>query len=235
MNVTNLNNSLPFILLGDNHGNWNELFFQLNSRDVKDSYVFSVGDCGIGFLKKEQQLKQLKLLNEEFKSRNIFFKAIRGNHDNPFYFKKENKINLSNFELVEDYTVFSYDDLIIQAVGGATSIDRTGRQLGSSYWEDEKVVFNKLQCANVDILITHTAPSFCYPQKFNGIVYSWANEDAYLIEDLIDERAVMDEIFKLCNPKYHFYGHFHTYRSDQINNCIHRLLDIDELYELKVK
>jgi len=82
-------------------------------------------------------------------------------------------------------------------------------------------------------LVTHTAPSQCFPQTFNEIVYGWAREDAYLIEDLNEERCLMDEIFKVCKPTYHLYGHFHTSRLEEINGCKHRLLDINEFWEFK--
>jgi hypothetical protein len=55
-----------------------------------------------------------------------------------------------------------------------------------------------------------------------------------LIEDLMNERSVMDEIFKQCRPSMHFYGHFHSSVTERINCCIHKLLDIHELYELRI-
>jgi DNA repair exonuclease SbcCD nuclease subunit len=225
-------NDLPLIFLGDNHGAWNELFYNIQSKNLKDCYIVSVGDCGIGFKPPTSQLNQIKTLNEEFKKKNIYFKAIRGNHDDPSYFNGKDKINFSHFELLEDYSILEYKNKTIQLIGGAISIDRTGRAVGLSYWENEGVIFNKQQCKQVDILITHTAPSFCFPQQFNDMVYGWAKEDAYLLEDLTDERSVMDEIFKLCNPSLHLYGHFHSSWTETINKCKHKLLNINELWSL---
>jgi len=62
------------------------------------------------------------------------------------------------------------------------------------------------------------------------LVYGWANEDAYLLEDLTDERAIMDEICKLCKPKLHLYGHFHSSFTEEVNGCTHRLLDMNEIW-----
>jgi predicted phosphodiesterase len=170
------------------------------------------------------------LLDKEFKQNNINFYSIRGNHDDPSAFTGNDRIRLDNFELVEDYSVFEHNSKLIQLIGGAVSIDRTRRKVDVSYWEREGVVFNRDACQKVDILVTHTAPSFCAPQKLNEMVYGWAREDAYLLEDLTDERAVMDEIFKLCNPSFHLYGHFHFPHIEKIKNCTHKLLDIDELW-----
>lgn len=228
-----MNNNFPLIFLGDHHGNWHYLFYQIDKHNLKDCYIISVGDCGIGFSFKEKQLNEIEKFNDCFKSKNIHFKAIRGNHDNPLYFKGKDRICLDHFELIEDYTICNYKEQTIQFIGGAISIDRTGRSKGVSYWEDEGVVFDRDSCQKVDILVTHTAPSYCFPQQFNEIVYGWAKEDSYLIKDLTEERAVMDEIFKICQPKLHLYGHFHTSVDENINQCRHKLLNIDELWEAK--
>lgn len=222
----------PIVLLGDNHGNWGELFYLLDKKSINNCYLISVGDCGIGFFNKKREIENFKKLNSFFSEKKIYFKAIRGNHDDPLYFRGGNRINMSNFELIEDYSVYKHGSKEIQLIGGAISIDRVGRKLGTSYWEQEAVQFRKELCRNVDILITHTAPSYCFPQQFNEMVYGWAKEDAYLIEDLLDERSVMDEIFKICQPKQHFYGHFHSSWNEKVNQCRHKLLDINELFQI---
>lgn len=222
----------PLLILGDNHGAWSNLFYELGVKSVENCNILSVGDIGMGFSVDEE--KNTKFLNERFKGKNINFYSIRGNHDDPSFFRGSKRIALSNFELIEDYTVVEYNGKNIQLIGGAISIDRTGRKEGVSYWEDERVVFEKEKLKRVDTLITHTAPSWCFPQQFNDMVYGWAGEDAYLLEDLTDERAVMDEIFKVCKPHMHFYGHFHSSVTERINGCVHKLLNIDELYELRV-
>jgi hypothetical protein len=223
--------NLPLIFLGDHHGNWSDLFYLIDKNNISNCNLISVGDSGIGFEYKTRQLQTINRLNKVFEEKNIYFKAIRGNHDDPAYFKGDDRIALKHFELIEDYSVWEYNSKSIQFIGGAVSIDRTGRAPNVSYWLDEGVIFNKNACKKVDILVTHTAPSVCFPQSFNEMVYGWAREDAYLIEDLNDERSVMNEILKLCDPEYHFYGHFHSSWSEQINGCRHRLLAINELYE----
>lgn len=228
-----LNNAKPLLFLGDHHGSWNFVFDVIRSKGIKDSYIICVGDGGHGFQSKEKEIKQTEKLNNLFKEHNIEYKSIRGNHDDPTYFKGGNRICLSNFELIEDYTVYKYNSKSFQFIGGAISIDRTGRNLGASYWEEERVVFHKDSCKKVDVLVTHTAPSHCFPQQFNEMVYGWAREDAYLLEDLTDERSVMDEIFKLCNPTFHLYGHFHSSCTERVNGCVSKLLDINEFWEYR--
>lgn len=222
----------PLLFLGDNHGNWYELDFIIKTKNISDVNIISVGDLGIGF-HPSLDTKTCNFLNGEFKERNINFYGIRGNHDDPSYFLGSKRICLSNFELIADYTIAKHQDKTLQFIGGAISIDRTGRTEGMSYWQDEGVSFKKLECKEVDVLVTHTAPSFCFPQAFNDIVYGWAKQDASLLKELANERKVMDKIFKLCKPKFHFYGHFHSAWTEEINGCKHKLLNIDELFSLQ--
>jgi hypothetical protein len=229
-NTKILNKNKPLLFLGDHHGEWSYLLDIVDAKKISDCYLISVGDSGIGFTNKENQEKNNHWLNEEFKERNIVFMAARGNHDDPAYFQGANRVSLSNFELIEDYTVAEYNGKKIQFIGGAVSIDRTARKEGVSYWEDEAVKLDRDKCKKVDILVTHTAPSWCFPQQFNEMVYGWALEDAYLIGDLSNERVIMDEIFKLCKPYLHLYGHFHSSWTEEINGCKHKLLDINEIW-----
>jgi hypothetical protein len=229
-----LNDDKPLLFLGDHHGNWNELFYILDRKKVENCNVISVGDLGIGFkYKKEYEYDLAKKLDVSFKEKNINFYGVRGNHDDPYFFKEKNRICWDNFELIEDYTVMEYNGKKIQFIGGAVSIDRTARKEDISYWKGEAVNFNKDKCEKVDVLVTHTAPSWCFPQHFNELVYGWAREDAYLLEDLTNERAVMDEIFKICVPSFHLYGHFHSSWTENINNCTHKLLNINEIWEIR--
>lgn len=229
-NIKTLNKNKPLLFLGDHHGEWNFVFDIITSKKIENCYIICVGDGGEGFIHKDKQLRQFELLNNRFKKYNIEYLSIRGNHSDPVYFQGLNRVSLSNFELLEDYTVAEYDDKTIQFIGGAVSIDRTARKEGVSYWVDESVKLDREKCKEVDILVTHTAPSWCFPQQFNQMVYGWALEDAYLIGDLSNERAIMDEIFKLCKPKLHLYGHFHNSWTEEINGCKHKLLDINEIW-----
>lgn len=230
----NLDSNKPLLFLGDHHGAWSELFYIIENKNIENSNIISVGDLGFGFKpKKEYEYALSEKLNNLFKEKNISFYGIRGNHDNPYFFTGENRIKLDNFELIEDYTIANYGEQTIQFIGGAVSIDRTGRNEGISYWEEERVVFKRDECKKVDILVTHTAPSWCFPQTFNEMVYGWARQDAYLLDDLTDERAVMNEIFKLCSPSFHIYGHFHSSWTERQIKCTHRLLEINELWEYK--
>jgi hypothetical protein len=229
-----LDKDLPIYFAGDSHGNWQEVFFQISRFDIRDCYYIHVGDGGEGFAPEKQQLELFEKLNNKFKERNVQYFSIRGNHSDPSYFTGDKRTVLSNFELIEDYTVYQYGDKKIQFIGGATSIDRRGRQKNVSYWVDEGVLFQPEKCEKVDMLVTHTAPARCYPQKFNEIVYGWSKEDPALIEDLLKERNEVETLFDLCKPSVHCYGHFHSSWSEEIDGCFHKLLNICELWECRL-
>ena len=152
-----LDTNKPIFYVGDHHGDWSQLFWFINRLKIKNCYLISVGDSGIGFKPQKEQLSDIKLLNKKFKKLNIVFMSIRGNHDDPSYYNGDGRIELSNFELIEDYTVMEHNGKLIQFIGGATSIDRSMRKEGISYWSGEGLNFNKDKLQKVDTLITHTS------------------------------------------------------------------------------
>jgi len=192
-----LDKNKQLLFLGDTHGNYENLFYNIENKRIENCYLIHVGDGGEGFLSQDKQLRQFDDMNKRFKKKNIEYKSIRGNHSNPEYFFGDNITCLENFELIEDYTVMEHNGKLIQFIGGATSIDRTMRKEGISYWKDEVLKYDKDKLRKVDILVTHTAPSWCFPQQFNHIVYGWATEDSKLLKDLTGERKTMDKIFQL--------------------------------------
>jgi hypothetical protein len=216
--------------IGDVHGDY--FFIEDFCKHNRDYVVCQVGDLGLGFGTASSEQAQLNDINNVCKANNNVFCAIRGNHDSPKRFA-EFRNKFSNVYLPEDCEVCEWRGKKIQFIGGALSIDRTARIDGRSYWKDEGVVFDRDKCQKVDILVTHTTPSYCFPQQFNEMVYGWARVDGSLLNDLTSERAVMDEIFKLCRPLYHVYGHFHTSWTEEINGCKHNLLDINEIREYR--
>lgn len=239
------------LLLGDIHGNFSNLKWQIERMKLEDCTIIQVGDFGIGFFSIEKDLATLADLDSFLHERKIKMFAIRGNHDNPAFFKGDHVYQ--NLELLSDYTVRKIEDNNYLFIGGAVSIDRLYRKntdlgyqnigLGRrSYWEDEIVVWNDKisEIEGVDILVTHTAMSFCTPDNklgYGPIVEDFADRDKFLKADLAVERNLMDRIFnKLViknNIKKHFYGHFHSTAVTLMGDCEHRLLNINEFWELR--
>ena len=213
------------------------------------AYIIQVGDFGIGFYPKSDKNFLLRL-NKFLKSRNIVMLVIRGNHDDPAYFKGNHIY--SNLQLLEDYTVMDIYDKKYLFIGGAVSIDRVSRQKDIEYavkkdkiltgwWEDEVFVLDRKKLetiTGIDVLITHTTLEYCYPDnriRFGNFVDSFAENDILLKHDLTIERREVTEMFNILKKNGNkisemYYGHFHSSAVTMNGYCNHYLLDI---YEFK--
>lgn len=234
------------IYLGDIHGNFNLIKSFVKRFNITNAIIIQVGDFGIGFKKLEKEKAELDLVNEELVKRDITVYAIRGNHDKPEYFEND-PFGLSNIKMLPDYTVLNINDKNILCIGGAVSIDRWDRKRDDllydreSYWETER--FNPdydrvSEMRNIDIVVTHTAPSYCEIDNSNGFghyVESFMYNDDLLRKDLIEEREQMDRLFAILTQHnditHHYYGHFHRSATFNRDGIIHRLLNIGEFYE----
>ena len=236
------------VFLGDIHGNFFGLKKMIIRKGISDCTLIQVGDFGIGFRKLEEDKSDLEDLNSFFSKKGINFLAIRGNHDDPKFFEGDYKY--SNLELLPDYTQRQIEDYNLLFIGGATSVDRRKRIISDrtvsllginskTYWANEILKWNDSIDAieGVDILVTHTAPTWCDPIQISHFVNSYAQVDDNLVEDLKNERELMNNIFnKLLEKNYitkHFYGHFHNSSVTSTESCYHRLLNIDEFFELR--
>jgi predicted phosphodiesterase len=240
------------IFLGDIHGEFVKVQRYIKRYDITDADIYQVGDLGVGFHFLKEQ-RQLKILNEALVKRNIFFYAIRGNHDDPAYFLND-PFQLSNIKLLPDYTVMETNGQKILLIGGAISVDRGGRYTtrqkikdyktygNESWWHDEVFVLDeeKLKTfTNIDVVVTHTSPSYCEPFMKGGVggfVEDLIRKygDLELRGELMDERILLDKAFEILSEKndikFAYYGHFHNTSVTENNGIKHRLLDIDEFY-----
>jgi predicted phosphodiesterase len=233
-------------LLGDIHGYWSVILNQLNHINEKEICIIQVGDFGIGFDDIDREFAKLLRLNERLVEYESDLFIIRGNHDDPKWFKEteftELKEKLTNIFFVPDYTVLNIDLENILFIGGAVSIDRNPRKMdgpGKSWWKDEVINFDfqKVQdLRDIDRLICHTAPDFCEPLKFNQLVYNFALQDDLLLDDLRNERANMTKLVtQLMNNnkiKSFVYGHFHNSYRFSHNDCEFLGLNINQFIRL---
>lgn len=85
----------------------------------------------------------------------------------------------------------------------------------------DKTILQKLYEDDVLIshVLTHTAPSFCYPRTKKGIT-QWLEIDEKLKDDLDNERKTMDEIYNCLIDTHQpleewVYGHFHYHHQEE--------------------
>lgn len=234
--------------IGDPHG-LRPIFQIIDKHKLKNQNLIQVGDLGLGFMEITRDLKNLELLDQALEETGNTLFAIRGNHDNPIFWKKELGLWLPkyrNIHLVDDYQVRRIEDKNILFVGGAISIDRIVRraEFPPTWWSGEefnldsfKLVEIENNIQNIDIVVTHTAPHFAYPRGSSvPIVNQYCNIDPMLRQDLNSERqqvtALAEVIIKKYKPKHWIYGHFHSSKSEKAMGVDFKLLNINELYEV---
>lgn len=231
------------IVCGDIHGKYNEVLNFINKYDIKNTAIIIAGDFGIGFKHHLAEISGLNKFNNELKESNTTIFVVRGNHDDPSYFF--GKYNTSHIKFISDYTVLNINHINILCVGGAVSIDRTSRKKytegrGRDWWIDEtfRLDLEKIKTLkNIDIVITHSSPSFAYPyikRDFDD----WAEKDEYLKEDVESERnditTLYNNLIENNNIKKWYYAHFHTHQEMFYDNTQFVCLDINDFKEITI-
>ena len=227
-------------VLGDIHGNFNIVKYYSATNNLKNTDIIQVGDFGIGFYQND--LEKIKELNKSLSLDNNRLYIIRGNHDDPSWFESSH-LEFSHTSFLKDYTLLKLDIGNVFCVGGAISIDRQYRMRNElGYWSNElfKLYPHLIPSAEnekIDIVITHTAPTYCFPIGVNSFVKTFAYHDPTLLSELQQERELVDRLFDLIKEKgheikSHYYGHFHDSNTDYINNIKHRVLGVDEFLEV---
>jgi hypothetical protein len=110
------------------------------------------------------------------------------------------------------------------------------------YWPDEAPVYDEAKLdaidrqSAIDVVITHTAPSFCELTSHH-FIQEWLDKDKELLVDIKNERKVMDDIYAYLYAhsqplQYWYYGHFHESWHGEIEEVKYNMLDCMELREI---
>lgn len=242
------------IVSGDIHGSFETLVHKLCVRyQCKNTLLIVAGDCGFGFYKEGFYDTLYWKIERRLSSSNNYVVFVRGNHDDPSYFREE-KVSHEHWQCIPDYSVINACGHHILCVGGAVSVDRKPRmnenaqlqQFGhtqtASWWVDEAPMFKPDEIAaipdifNVDTVVTHTSPTFCEPSNKEGLK-AWAIYDPALVWECAKERETMDKILATLEMNHHFverwfYGHFHSSWSEWIGGIEYTMLNILEFKEI---
>ncbi len=219
------------LLVGDVHGYFSALLDKIEVRDINNCHLICVGDLGIGFkYGPDGEFAGMLQLNKYFEGRNIKFKSIRGNHDDPSYWTGVDRPNYSNFELLPDYSTLELNGEKWLFVGGGISIDRTIRRPGYTYWKDEVFVLDESKVVECDVLVTHSGPNWIGPFDKEGIS-GWCKRDETLWDDCLKERSDHNRLYELAKPKKSYLGHFHIYQAIEHGGCHATILDELQIIE----
>lgn len=254
INLPNTLQNLYFV--GDAHGEWNTVIYNIRKYKIQNSVFIFCGDVGIGFEKLKHYTDQvIPSLHKILKKYNNLFIWFAGNHDNPYFFENQ-LINTEYVKCIPTYSIINFNDKNILNVSGGISIDRFYRKNTNSiklinymkyhncdyqtalkncalcYWEDEQIVYQPKVNERIDIICSHSAPSFCYPFGLGKLIDDFSECDPNLIDDIKKEREILDKVYEdyKNDVKYWYYGHFHDSKSQIINNTTFRLLNIGEIY-----
>ena len=246
------------MVCGDIHGDFKSLVFKFCIENaMTDTLVIVAGDCGFGFQRPDYYKDIYTKLSSRLAKANNWVVFVRGNHDNPAYFNGK-QVNSRRWKAVPDYSVLRACGHSILCVGGAISVDRGwrkyeqyiieeeekyGKLMPYVYWPDEVPVYDEAQLKRIDegnaidVVVTHTAPSFC-EKKSRADIQGWLVRDENLLNDVIHERQVMDDIHAYLTAHHHplqqwFYGHFHKSWYSRIDGVDFHLLDSMEMREVK--
>ena len=204
-----------------------------------DAIIISAGNNRIGFNSDAYYEKVFGKMNEILAKNNTTILFIRGNNDDPSFFREE-KINFTNVKTIPDYSVIKTKHGNILCVGGGLSIDRVWRKKQQDrlssissdkkkilYWKDEMPIFDddkmkEFSESGIKIsgVVSHVAPTFAFPDIADSLD-DWCTKDADLARDIENERLVMDKIYDALRrmgnrPSFWYYGH------DKLDNREHR-------------
>ena len=251
------------VVSGDIHGDFSFMTYKITQQySIENALVIIAGDCGFGFNKENYYHSQYKKDFKRLDRANVYVGFMRGNHDNPAYFKNS-FINKERWLSYPDYSIIQAAGKNILVVGGAVSVDRMYRikraEEGiyestyagrlelkpASWWPDEAFVYKKdiidkmrESGIQIDCVVTHSAPSFCEFVSEGGLLSHFAKDDEHLVNDVKEERHQIDLMYEQIIScgwpiKDWVYGHFHSSWHSKINEIMFSMLDICELKELR--
>lgn len=232
----------PLIFVGDIHGNWPLLRYNLERKKITDSVIIQVGDFGAYGKKYEVEL--LEVFNSRIKKSGNVVYAIRGNHDNPAVWNDTaGWPKQSHVHFVPDYTVLELCGKRIGFWGGAHSLNRAECTEGKDWWKDETIVFDdeKLKnFTNLDLLVQHTVSKNHSPlagQPPSDLLKYYTNIDPKLNDDLEEQHKNLECYLKRIkeqspNLTHVIHGDYHISKSTIVDGIHIKALGIDEFYAM---
>jgi len=182
---------------------------------------------------------KFNMLNDVLADNNTHILFVRGN-DDPKYFTDE-LLNLSNVKTIQDYSVIKLSKFNCLCIGGQVSLDRLWKseqekRIGKKmFWENEKMMFDEnaineiFSKHKISCIVTPSSPSFAYPGTNVFKKSPWVAKDKSLLNDLNDERVMMDRIYNKIiesksKPYMWAYSRFDTSNQSMINDMLFQSL-----------
>jgi predicted phosphodiesterase len=205
---------MHILFVGDTHGSFWAMkrAFEL-AEEADADLIISVGDFGFWPKDSSGFCSRLRKLVKKT-GRGLW--VVDGNHDFPgngdrndcgYLAWSTDDPKLGTFCRLNRGARFTFDGHTFAVLGGAVSIDRKRRLLGSSYWIEEMVNDADVEAVvaggPADVFITHD--SIQIPPGF--MPGRWA--DIHLDHDIRIQRERMTTAFEAVDPRLHIHGHWH--------------------------
>ncbi len=229
---------------GDIHGKYRELVWTLCiKRQIQNSSIIILGDFGVGFTKGLDV--EYKKSEPKLEKNNLVLYVLRGNHDDPNYFKEGYIKDYPRLKFLQDHKIYNICNRSIYTIGGANSTDANtnpecttvpDRKIDSEkrvkkgklpiWWELEPVEEKYTDLPNrVDMIISHTAPL-----NFEPVSIRTSEISVSQFEKIIKERKYLQYVLGEIRADYWFYGHFHRSYTGTYNQLLYRGLGELELF-----
>ena len=230
------------IMIGDLHGEYINFVYKSVKLKITDTTFIQVGDFGLGFHDINHDIQTLDGLNNFLINSNNQLYIVRGNHDDPYFWKHSHELRFTNIFFAQDYDVLTIEDQKILFIGGGISIDRANRKIGKDYWKDEEFILdeallNKACASEINIVVTHIAPDNVWPYMFTPLVKHYISREPGLEAALDLERRNMSMVYEKvvkAGCRQWYYGHYHQSMVEEKGGVLFRCLDIGEMHRPSV-
>jgi hypothetical protein len=230
----NLDPEKPVVLLGDTHSinKLMDVLRILKRRQITGLNIIHLGDTGLTFV-DHKLTGQLRCLQSAIGAANHHMYAIRGNHDMRAWFDGRGTDNIT---LLPDYTVLSWRETNILAVGGSISIDRQAR-IKSNDWYDPEEPTDPLpadtsEYPRCQVVVAHDVPQDLY--EAHGTMFITSGDfvalDPALVQDTVLNRRKMSDVRDWIQPCAWFAGHYHKQFETSFQDIDYRILAPSQLF-----
>lgn len=209
-----------FLVVGDVHGDLNFAMSMCHKAlSAGIDTIYQVGDFGL-WDHYDSGVRFLDRLNTKSEECHVTWYWVPGNHENYDSLAAHRAVNgldERGFVIIRDrirctdkVLFWDHDGLTFGACGGAVSIDRDQRVIGSSYWPQEETTMEdvtmfargaKRYFNVVDVLLTHDSTT-SLPE--------WAG---FYKHDIVSHRnrQAIDMVYREANAAIAFHGHYHRH------------------------
>lgn len=245
--------------VGDIHGDFTGISGMMKFSKMEDvAYVFC-GDCGFGFESIEYYNQIFNKIGRTANKVNATCFFVRGNHESKEYYdfnliNRKRFKTVKDYTVIQTHGhnilcvggAMSIDRVERMEYNAAyvrkymryhqVSEEEAILKAKKCYWMDEAPVYDeasldelKEKGIQIDIVATHTCPSFAQPLAKKSIE-NWIKRDPMLDNDINYERLVMTNIYNKLLSDGHplqkwIYGHYHHHNSEYIGDVNFVMLD----------